>query len=349
MPGAEVRTFGTDVTVAVFAPGVFLTVTIEAGLDGTDEIHCHAGGQGVWVARIVHNLGEPVALHVPVGGEPGTVVEGLIRHGGLSLRAVRVRNDTPAYVHDRRQGERQVVATTGPRALSRHELDNLYESTLAGAIHAGLLVVTGRPHPSAASLRFYRRLGADLATAGVTVVGDLHGEELDAFLDGGPIEVLKVSDEDLASDGTLTGDDDAAVVDALERLVERGAANVVVSRSTEPSLAHFGGQVYRCEVPMLSTADHRGSGDSMTGALAVATTRGLDPPEALALACGAGAANVTRHGLATVDARLITELAQLSTIEVWSPGPRVPEHNGQAEPGTTEPSGAPTVDPAGLP
>jgi hypothetical protein len=33
------------------------------------------------------------------------------------------------------------------------------------------------------------------------------------------------------------------------------------------------------------------------------------------LAVGAGAANVIRHGLATADARLITELAALAVVE----------------------------------
>lgn len=299
----------------MFSPSIYLTITVEAGLDHADEIHCHAGGQGVWVARIIHNLGEPVVIHTPVGGETGTVVEGLVRHSGLSLRAVRVRSDTPAYVHDRRNGERRVVATTQPRALSRHELDNLYESTLAGAMGAGLLVVTGRPVAEAASPRFYERLGADLAAAGVPAIGDLHGEELDAFLEGGPLALLKVSDEDLVEDGSLRGDSDADVVAAMDRFAERGVTSMVVSRTSRPSIARFGGDTFCCSVPRLATADHRGSGDSMTGALAVALARGLTPAESLALACGAGAANVTRHGLATADARLITELAALAVVE----------------------------------
>lgn len=315
IPGVEIRSPASEETVAVFAPSIYLTVTVEAGLDHADEIHCHAGGQGVWVARIIHNLGEPVVIHAPIGGETGTVVEGLVRHSGLALRAIRVRSDTPAYIHDRRNGQRHVIATTQPRALSRHELDNLYESTLAGAMGAGTLVVTGRPVAESATPRFYERLGADLAAAGVRAVGDLHGEELHAFLDGGPLALLKVSDEDLQEDGELHGDSDADVVAAMDRFTERGVQAMVVSRAHRPSLARFEGTDYLCAVPQLATADHRGSGDSMTGALAVALARGLPPAESLALACGAGAANVTRHGLATADARLITELAALAEVE----------------------------------
>lgn len=309
-----------DDTIAVFAPTVYLTITVEAAPDGSDEIHCHAGGQGVWVARIIHNLGEQAVLHAPLGGESGTVVEGVIRHAGLGLQAVRVRSDTPTYIHDRRLGERAEVAATTPRPLSRHEVDNLYETTLAGAMAAGLLVVTGRPSPRTASARFYQRLGADLAASGVAVVGDLHGDELTAFLRGGGIDLLKVSDEDLVGDGVLCGNSDDDVEAAMADLAARGVRDVVVSRADRPSLARMGGTLFECSVPRLATADHRGSGDSMTGALAVAMARGLPPVPSLALACGAGAANVTRHGLGTADARLITELAALASVRPRSAG-----------------------------
>jgi 1-phosphofructokinase len=311
-----------DEAVAVFAPNIYLTVTIEGTTDGCDEVHCHAGGQGVWVARIIRNLGEQVTLHTVIGGETGTVVEGLVRHSGIALRAVRVRTDTPAYVHDRRGGDRRELAQTPARPLSRHELDDLYESTLAGALAAGLLVLTGRPDIRSVPARFYHRLGADLAAAGVRVVGDLHGEELTAFLDGGPLELLKVSHEDLAEDGLLGNlDDDEEVLAVLAEFGDRGVRNMVVSRADRPFLARFGPEVYSCAVPRLATADHRGSGDSMTGALAVALARGLSPRGALALAAGAGAANVTRHGLATADALLITELAGLAEVDRRPPDP----------------------------
>ena len=43
----------------VFSPAPQLTVTVEQGPDGPD-IHLHAGGQGVWQARMIASLGVPV-------------------------------------------------------------------------------------------------------------------------------------------------------------------------------------------------------------------------------------------------------------------------------------------------
>jgi 1-phosphofructokinase len=62
--------------------------------------------------------------------------------------------------------------------------------------------------------------------------------------------------------------------------------------------------------PRLEVADHRGAGDSMTAALAVARGQGLEAEDALRLATAAGCLNVTRHGLATGHRDTIERLAE---------------------------------------
>jgi len=51
----------TDARVAVFAPVTIRTITLEQAADGQDEVHVHAGGQGVWQARMIATLGRDVA------------------------------------------------------------------------------------------------------------------------------------------------------------------------------------------------------------------------------------------------------------------------------------------------
>ena len=82
-----------------------------------------------------------------------------------------VEGATAAYVHDRRCGDRQEVVRTGDPGLSRHERDDLYGATLEPAITTGVCVLTWRPTPAAIETGFYRRLGADLGTTGVAVIG----------------------------------------------------------------------------------------------------------------------------------------------------------------------------------
>lgn len=301
-------------SVCVFASSLFTTVTIEAGADEFADIHFHLGGQGYWVARMVRELGERPILCAPVGGEAGDVMRGLVASTGLDFSAVRVAGASPAYVHDRRHGDRVVVATSRPSSLSRHELDDLFGKTLRHSLGAAVCILTGRPAGDRLEVDFYRRLGADLAAAGVRTVADFHGEEMEAYLAGGSLDILKVSDEDLASDG-VDVDDEEAIWREIERLGKAGAKAVVVSQGSRGSLAAFEGARLRAVAPEFEVVDHMGAGDSMTAALAVGVIRELSVIELLKLACAAGAANVTRHGLGSSQADLVQRLTALVSVQ----------------------------------
>jgi 1-phosphofructokinase len=59
--------------VSVFALSPLVTVTVE-GDDRAPEIHFHAGGQCVWVARLAASLGARVPVATTLGGESGRVL-----------------------------------------------------------------------------------------------------------------------------------------------------------------------------------------------------------------------------------------------------------------------------------
>jgi 1-phosphofructokinase len=309
-------------TIAVFAPHLTLTVTIEKTTeDAPDDIHIHPGGQGFWVARMLRHLKESPLLCGPVGGESGGVLRNLIEQWGIDLRPVEVQESSPAVIQDRRSGDRSPIAEALAQTLARHELDDAYGSILDHALASQVVVITGQP-TEIVPVDTYRRLGHDLSSADVRVVGDLHGRELDAYLEGGRLDLLKVSDEDLMKDGRLSGDDEESALAELHRLRSAGADNVVISRGAQPALAGIEGVTYRVIGPELEAVDYRGAGDSMTAGLSAALRRGLGPEESLKLAAGAGAANVTRHGLGSASDDLIPRLAERVTVEVLIPAQR---------------------------
>jgi 1-phosphofructokinase len=311
-----------DHTIAIFAPHLTLTVTIETGReDGPDDIHIHPGGQGFWVARMLRHLKEKPLLCGPVGGESGGVLRSLISQWGIELSPFEVQESSPAIVQDRRSGDRASIAEAPAPGMSRHELDDAYGRILDHALSSEVVVITGQ-RSEIVPVDTYRRLGHDLASADVPVVGDLHGNELDAFLDGGHLDLLKISDDDLIEDGRLEGEDEDMVLDQLHRLRESGAKSVVISRGPRPALALIEGVTYRVTGPDLEPADFRGAGDSMTAGLAAGLRRGIGAEELLRLGSGAGAANVTRHGLGSASDDLIPRLAERVVIEALTPLPQ---------------------------
>ena len=74
--------------IAILAPSPVLTVTIEADDEQGSEIHYHAGGQGVWVARMAGLLGAEIILCVALAGEAGEILRGLLPAGKIEVRAV---------------------------------------------------------------------------------------------------------------------------------------------------------------------------------------------------------------------------------------------------------------------
>lgn len=311
-------------SIGVVSPSLIVTVTIEAkdGNEG-DEVHLHPGGQGFWVARMIEHLGEIPVLCAPVGGEVGSALKALMP-SNLDLWPVETHNESPIYIHDRRSGERIPVAETSMPLLSRHEQDDFFSRSLEVAMATDLLVVTGRYFGGGIPADFFTRLAADLSALEVPVVADVHGEELDALLAGGPLHLLKLSRDDLEEDGRISGTGLAELGKAVEEIRTLGADNIVVSGAEGATLACLGDSWYRVAQPTLQVADHRGSGDSMTAALAVATARGMDEVAMLALGAAAGAANAVRHGLGNADRDLIVQLA--SRIEVEKI--RSPNHGG---------------------
>lgn len=299
--------------ICILAPWPIFTVTIEGGSEGKDDIYFHAGGQGFWVARMIANLGCKPIVCGPVGGESGTVVRALMEAEGIDLHPVGSGGWNGGYVHDRRKGERTVIAEMRSPRLNRHETDNLYDATLATGLRTGVVVLTGVIDEDILPADFYRRIALDLDQNEVSVIADVSDRTLKA-LNGG-VTFLKVSHEQLLSTGFCETTEPQAILEGLKALKQStGACNVIVSRAEEPAFAGLGDRILEVVPPRLHPLDHRGAGDSMTAALAVAQSRHLDAEETLRLAAAAGALNVTRHGLGTGPLDNIQEIAAHVTV-----------------------------------
>lgn len=305
--------------VTIFAPSPTLTITVEDHPQGS-EIHVHAGGQGVWQARMLRRLGVSVTMCSVLTGELGLVMRHLLEDEGLSVVAIDREGRGSAYVHDRRGGERAVVAEEEGDPIGRHELDDLYGAMLRSAAESQVAVLSGPAGDSAVPADVYRRLAIDLRGDGRTVVADLAGERLDAVV-AGRADVVKVSHEELIDAGLCADASTDAVSVAMRALRDRGAGVVIATRGgDEPLLLLDERGLAEVSMRRLEENETRGAGDSLTAGVVAGLVRGKSIREAVATGAAAGALNVTRHGLGTGDADTILRLRDDVTVRDLHPG-----------------------------
>jgi 1-phosphofructokinase len=299
----------------VFAPSPLLTITIEAGTD-RPEVHLHAGGQGFWVARLAATLGAEVSLCCALGGEPGRVLRGLIEAESIELRAAAGGTPNGVYIHDRRSGTRAELVSVDSRPLERHATDELYGIALGGGLDAEVTMVTGCQPPDIVDSDVFRRLVTDLRANHKLVIADLTGAPLRAALKAG-VGLLRLSEEELVSEGYAANDEPAEIVAGAQRLCAAGAHRVLISRGSSPAVL-IDGATGMAEVelvpPVFEAVDHRGTGDSMFAATGVGLARGMSMIDALRLGMAAGALNATRRGLGSGTRDEIERLAAHVTV-----------------------------------
>jgi 1-phosphofructokinase len=305
--------------VAVFGPHPLLTVTVEALGSGSqtpgiaEDIHFHAGGQGVWVTRMAGMMGAEPVLCGFIGGETGAVLRPLLDALPGSLRLVGTTGDSGCYVMDRRDGERHLVAQALSPPPSRHELDDLFSATCATALGSRVLVLCNPLPGDGLPLEVYSDLVADVRANGTPVLVDLSSPRLDHALAGGP-DLVKLNDWELAEFVSGPVSEPRQMRAAAERLRERGARSVVVTRGERPALALHGDEAYELIPPSFERGSREGCGDSMMGALAAAWANDVEWIDAVVQGTAAGAANFLRHGLGTGSRSIVEEL--VTRVEV---------------------------------
>lgn len=293
--------------VTVFGPDPLLSVTIESSGAG-DQVHIHAAGQGVWVARMAAELGAWPILCGLLGGETGAALGSLLEALPGERRIVRTAGCSGSYVVDRRTGERRLTASAARPAPNRHELDDLVAETCAAAIDSAVLVLCNPFPADGFPDEVYDVLAADVGASGVPVLVDLSTPRLDRVLPHRPA-LVKLNDWELAE--YVRGPVDAGrALAAARRLQTAGARAVAVTRADAPIVVlPEGEEAFEILPPSLPRGFREGCGDAMTGAVAAGWARGLAVRDALVLGAAAGSTNYLRHGLGTGSRQVVEQLA----------------------------------------
>jgi 1-phosphofructokinase len=299
--------------VAVFAPHPLLSITIEDRGSEGDDIHLHAAGQGVWVARMAGELGAEPVLCGFIGGETGAVLRPLLERLPGQRRLIETGGGSGCYVQDRRSGERRLISGSHSPPPSRHELDELVSAACAVALDCDAFVVCN-PYPGdVLPFEVFASIVTDVGENGVPVLVDLSSPRLESALEGHP-DLVKLNDWELAQFVSGPVDTPAQRRAGAERLRDAGAGIVVVTRGEEPALVLRGEEAWSLAAPRFDRGFREGCGDSMMGGIAASLAAGAEWHQALVTGAAAGAANFLRHGLGSGSDRVVEDLVPRVTL-----------------------------------
>lgn len=288
---------------------MLLTVTPNATIDRTlhvphliagevhraTSVHLAAGGKGLNVSRAARTLGAEVLATGPLAG-----------HAGRLMADLAVAEGIRADWHRLASGETRTCMLinhdTGDTTVINEPGESLSEVAWAGfAAHVEQLAAGAR------AVAFCGSLPPGVEPVALSVLArSLTSAERPVYLDTSVAALrmalaqpaglcLKVNRAELAEAwGPAAADfSTAQIIDVGQKLLERGAALVVVTLGGEGALAIAPAGVWQASPPPVEVVSTVGSGDSFLAGLAVVRLRGQSIEAALAFGVACGAANAT--------------------------------------------------------
>jgi len=271
-----------------------------------------AGGKALNVARVLHQLGEPVLATGLAGGADGGAVLADLAELGVAAEFAEIEGESrrTVTVYDGRQATEfdEVGPVVGEAEWGSFR--SLYTRLLACTI----LVVISGSQPPGVPVDAYAELTTLAAAAGATVVLDAAGPAMRAALAARP-DVVKPNRLELAE---LVGrglDDLDDVLAASGTLVEAGAGSVLVSLGADGLVALTPDGAFRVRLPAPVAGNPTGAGDALAAAVVRGLRRGDDWPSCLVDGVAVAAASVAVGQAGATDEALAAQLRPTVQLE----------------------------------
>ena len=253
-----------------------------------------AGGKAAHVAMTAHALRAATVWLGFLGGATGQEFELHFRELGIELAGIPTRKATRRNFELLEDSGRITEVLEPGERPDQGELHQMLRTLAVGLRsrwHGALVVISGSL-PAGVPAGFYRSLIAAAKAAGSRVFVDTSGEALGASLSSRP-DFVKPNREEAEAVLGRRLKNRAAVVEAANELIERGAASAAVSLGVEGLVwaERANGPVWFAHSPRLRTISTVGCGDAMLAGFALAAIKGMQGEAAIRLATACGAAN----------------------------------------------------------
>jgi len=268
--------------------------------------HAQAGGKATNVARVLHQLNEPVRLITLAGGCAGEEFLSDLRSSGIPAEIVPVAGAMRRTIAVIDAGEATLLNEAGPD-ISLTEWRTFLEIYRVCLPSVAVVVLSGSIPPGLPHGAYLDLIGLAHSAGAVTIL-DAEGAELLSALAAQPT-VVKLNLRELCTTMSRDVRGDAEVVAAAVELRELGAQTVVVSCGSDGAIAVTDRGSWHAAGAAMS-GNPTGAGDALAAGLAVGIAHGHEWEDTLTDAVALATAAVGVDVAGAVD---VAALAQLRT------------------------------------
>lgn len=308
---------------------VIFTVTLNVALDEyyyvpdftLGNVHrvarqvASAGGKGLNVARVIHQLGKTVKATGIIGGFTGQRVLNLVHKDGLSHSFIEAPVETRRCINIVDSLSLSTELLESGEELEQEYLDVFVREFTSMVNEAKVVTLSG-----SAMLGMPKTIYAQLVKLckdqGIPVILDTSGDLLRHGIEMGPT-LIKPNQEEL---GQLVGSQINTieeVISAGQKLLEKNIEYIVVSLGEKGAVLIMKDQVIRAVPPKMNVVNVVGSGDSMVAALAVSILEKKTPEEMLRYGVAISALNTLSEKTGDVSKSKVEDVLSKVYSEKW--------------------------------
>ncbi|EMW5544941.1 hexose kinase [Enterococcus faecium] len=258
----------------------------------TDQVSKTAGGKGLNVTRVIHDLKGDVLATGVLGGFHGAFIADELKRAGIKQKFTDIKEESRDSIAILHEGNQTEILEAGP-TVSYEEQQDFLENFKELIKKAKIVTISGSLAKGLPS-NFYQTLVQLTEEQSIKVLVDTSGESLRQVLAGEQKPFLiKPNLEELSAllRYSFSIDRLEELQEGLNQPIFAGIEWIVVSLGKARAFAKHKDCFYRVTLPTIKAVNPVGSGDATVGGFAYGLSQEMDEIELLKFCMATGMSN----------------------------------------------------------
>lgn len=305
-----------------FNPSVDITYRINPLVVG--EVHRvqqkieNAGGKGINVTKVLHQLGAEHCALGYIGGAHGQWIEETLSKMGITSAFTQIKGQTRQSLALNDGQAQTEVLEQGPTILT-DEQQSYFDTMMAHIADAKVMTISGSSPQFETHSKFDHMARILHASEQTYNIVDTHAGELKALLEARlPIHCIKPNQSEfemLVDEAQLTLEDCANLLQTHEFFAH---CDVFLTLGGDGALVKWKQQLYRATIPHKDIVNPVGSGDSTVAGIAYGVDQDLEPEALIRQALACGTSNALQEQTGFIDVDQVAEIKKEIEVERYT-------------------------------